>query len=156
MLEISIPPRGILSLEYLVLDLNGTIALDGQLIPGVAERLTRLGESFEIWLVSADTRGTLASLAAGLGVAAKRLEPGDEAGQKAELVAELGAARVVAMGNGANDSAMLRAAALGVAVLAGEGLAVACLTGADVVAPDIGAALDLLLHPRRLLATLRA
>ncbi len=155
LLEISIPTRGLLRLEYLVLDVNGTIALDGKLIPEVGDRLARLGEVLEIWLVSADTQGTLATLASLLKVTARRLQPGDEAAQKAALVTEIGADRVIAMGNGANDAAMLRRAALGIAVLGGEGLAMASLTAADVVAPDIGAALDLLLGPRRLLATLR-
>ena len=63
--------------------------------------------------------------------------------------------KVVAVGNGANDAAMLHKASLGIAVLGGEGLALACLTAADIVVPDIGAALDLLLQPRRILATLR-
>jgi P-type E1-E2 ATPase len=155
MLEITIPPRGLLHLEYLLLDVNGTIALDGELIPGVGERLSRLEELLKVCLVSADTQGTLAELASALGVQARRLQAGNEAAQKAALVAELGADQVVGLGNGANDAEMLRRAALGIAVLGGEGLAVACLTAADVVAPDIGAALDLLLRPRRLLATLR-
>ncbi len=155
MLEIIITPRGLLRLHYLVLDVNGTIALDGELIPGVAERLAGLGELLEIYLVSADTQGTLAALSSTLGVTARRLQAGDEALQKASLVKELGAEHVVAAGNGANDAAMLREAALGIAVLGREGSAVACLTSADVIVPDINAALDLLLHPRRLLATLR-
>jgi len=155
MLEISVPSRGVLRLEYLVLDVNGTVALDGQLVPGVSERLDRLSSTLEPWLVSADTQGTLMSLAAPLKAKVKRLQPGDEAAQKAALVEELGAERVVAIGNGANDAAMLRRATLGIAVAGNEGLAVACLTAADVVAPNIEAALDLLLHPRRLVATLR-
>jgi P-type E1-E2 ATPase len=156
MLEIAIPSRAALRLEYLVLDVNGTIALDGQLLPGIGERLDRLGELLAVWLVSADTQGTLASLADSLKVKARLLQPGDEAAQKAALVAELGADQVVAIGNGANDAAMLRQAALGIAVLGGEGLAAACWQAADVVVPDVGAALDLLLRPRRLIATLRA
>jgi P-type E1-E2 ATPase len=155
MLEIVIPSRGVLRLEYLVLDVNGTIALDGQLIPGVGERLDKLGELLGIWLVSADTQGTLASLAASLKVQVRRLQPGDEAAQKAGLVEELGADKVVAIGNGANDVAMLHQAALGIAVLGGEGLALDCLNVADVIVLDIEAALDLLLWPRRLIATLR-
>ena len=71
------------------------------------------------------------------------------------MVEELGARCVVAIGNGANDEAMLRRAALGIAVMGNEGLAVACLNAADVIVPDIGSALDLLLWPRRLIATLR-
>jgi P-type E1-E2 ATPase len=91
-----------------------------------------------------------------LGIKAKRLEPGDECKQKAEFVGELGPHSVVAIGNGANDVEMLRQAAIGIAVMGGEGLAVGCLTAADLVVPSIEAALDLLIYPRRLLATLRA
>jgi P-type E1-E2 ATPase len=156
MLEIAIPARGMLHLEHLVLDLNGTISLDGQLIAGIGERLDKLSELLDIWLVSADTQGTLASLASSLKVQVRRLQPRDEAAQKAALVEELGVDHTVAIGNGANDAAMLRRAALGIAVLGGEGLAAACLSTADVIAPDIGTALDLLLRPRRLIATLRA
>jgi P-type E1-E2 ATPase len=155
MLEIVIPTCGQLRLEYLILDVNGTIALDGALMLEVGERLSRLKEQLEPWLVSADTQGTLAALALDLGVTARRLQAGNEAAQKAALVEELGADQVVAIGNGANDAAMLRRATLGIAVLGNEGLATACLTAADVVVPNIEAALDLLLFPRRLLATLR-
>jgi P-type E1-E2 ATPase len=114
-----------------------------------------VGDKLDLWLVSADTQGTLASLAASLKVQARLLQPGDQATQKAALVEELGARQVVVIGNGANDAAMLRRAALGIAVVGNEGLASACLSVADVIAPDIGTALDLLLWPRRLIATLR-
>ena len=116
------------------------------------------------WLVSADTQGTLTELATALQAKARRLQSGDEATQKAALVDELDAERVIAIGNGANDARMLRQAALGtlalagsarVAVLGDEGLAAVCMTAADVVVPSIESALDLLLYPRRLVATLR-
>ncbi len=155
MLEIVIPSRDWLRLEHLVLDLNGTVALDGALLPGVRERVARLRRDLTVHLVSADTQGTLAAVAEGLGAVPHRLGPGDEAEQKAALVERLGADRVVAVGNGANDARMLERAALGIAVLGPEGLAVSCLQAADVLAPDILAALDLLLFPRRLVATLR-
>lgn len=159
MLKVDIPSRGLLRLEYLVLDVNGTLALDGQLIPGARERLDRLRGTLEVWLVSADTQGTLAELATALQAYVRRLQSGDEAAReaahKAALVDELGAERVVAIGNGANDAAMLQQATLGIAVLSGEGLSAACLSAADVMAPSIEAALDLLLYPRRLIATLR-
>lgn len=156
MLEIVIPSRGLLQLEHLVLDVNGTIALDGQLLPGVRERVGKLSKMLDVWLVSADTQGTLDKLAAALGVQARRLHPGDEAVQKAALVQELGAEQTAAIGNGANDVIMLQQAALGIAVPGSEGLATACIAAADIIAPNIKAALDLLLYPRRLIATLRA
>jgi len=155
LLEIVIPPDEHLRLEHLVLDLNGTVALDGALLPGVRERLARLHPLLTVHLVSADTQGTLAAVAEELGATPHRLESGDEAEQKAAVVEGLGADRVVAIGNGANDARMLERAALGVAVLGPEGLALSCLQAADVVAPDILTALDLLLFPRRLVATLR-
>lgn len=156
MLEISIPGRGTMALEHLVLDVNGTLATDGRLLPGVAERLAHLRSSLQPVLLTADTHGGLAALNASLQLPAHKLTPGREAEQKAAFVRELGAERTVAVGNGANDAGMLRAAALGIAVLGEEGLAVACLQAADLVAPDIAHALDLLLQPKRLVATLRA
>ena len=155
MIKLDIPSRGLLRLQYMVLDLNGTIALDGKLLPGVSLRLENLKTLLEIWLVSADTQGTLSDLAADLKVRAKRLDPGDEAEQKRAFVEDLGAKNVVAVGNGANDALMLRRADLGIAVMGHEGLAAECLAASDLVVPTIESALDLLLFPRRLLATLR-
>ena len=155
MLELDIPSRGVLRLQYLVLDLNGTIALDGKLLPGVSPRLEKLNPDLETWLVSADTQGTLSGLAADLKVRAKRLDPGDEAEQKRAFIEALGAKEVVAVGNGANDALMLRRAGLGLAVMGHEGVASECLAASDLVVPNIESALDLLLFPRRLLATLR-
>ena len=154
MIHLDIPGRGILELEDLVLDLNGTIALDGEVLAGVPERLAALSESLTVHLVTADTQGQAAVIAEQLGVKLVLVSPGDEAEQKRSLVERLGAERVVAIGNGANDAGMLQAAALGIAVLGPEGLAGEAWQAADVVA-GIHQALDLLLHPRRLVATLR-
>jgi P-type E1-E2 ATPase len=153
-IRVDIPGRGILELEHLVLDLNGTIALDGEVLPGVPERLAALSESLTIHLVTADTQGRVAAITEQLQVKLVLVTPGGEADQKRALVERLGAERVLAIGNGANDARMLRAAALGIAVIGTEGLAVEVLQAADVVA-TLRDALDLLLQPRRLVATLR-
>jgi P-type E1-E2 ATPase len=153
-IHLHIPGRGSLELEDLVLDLNGTIALDGEVLAGVPERLVALSEKLHVHLVTADTQGRAAVIAERLQVKLVLVTPGDEAAQKRALVKQLGADRVVAIGNGANDAGMLQAAALGIAVHGPEGLAVEALQAADVVT-TIQDALDLLLHPRRLVATLR-
>ena len=155
MIAITIPGRGTLCFEYLVLDLNGTLTLDGVLIEGVAERLARLRERLNVYLLTADTRGTASKLAADLGVTLKRIDPTNESQRKQTVVAELGRTEVVAIGNGTNDAAMLSSAALGIAVVGPEGLASAALCAADVVVPSINAALDMLAVPERLIATLR-
>ena len=156
MLQIEIPGWKTLRLEHLVLDLNGTLALDGQLL-AVGESLARLSQQLHVQLVSADTHGTLAEAATSLGVQAVRLDPRiDGSKQKARHVAELGANSVVAIGNGANDRGMLELAALAVVVVGAEGCAVSALTVADVVVASAENALNLLLEPTRLVATLRA
>ena len=75
---------------------------------------------------------------------------------KLKYVEQLGPDVTVSIGNGRNDRLMLEAAALGIAVVQEEGAAVQAVTAAVVVAPNILAALDLLLHPLRLVATLRS
>jgi P-type E1-E2 ATPase len=81
------------------------------------------------------------------------LEPGrPETAQKADVVKQLGAERVVAIGNGANDADMLREAAVGIAVVGPEGLSGGALAAADVVVVSISDALGLLLNSRRLVA----
>jgi soluble P-type ATPase len=141
-----------LRLEHLVLDLNGTLTDRGTLIDGVAERLERVGERLAVHLLSADTFGALADVARTLGVVAQTVATGAE---KAGFVAGLGADACAAIGNGANDAAMLEAVALGIAVVGPEGAAGEAVRAADVVTRSIGDALDLLLDPRALVATLR-
>ena len=156
MLDVDVPGLGRLRLQHLVLDVNGTLALDGELLPGVADRIARLRDVFMLHLLTADTYGRQAQIDAQLGLTSVRLTRGEpEAEQKAAYLRRLGTDRVAAVGNGANDVLMLREAALAIAVLGGEGLATAALCEADVLASDIIAALDLLLNPRRLIATLR-
>ncbi len=154
-MQITIPGQGALVLKHLVLDLNGTVALDGEILPAVAERLAALSAHLTIHLVTADTHGRAAEMAERLKVRLARIEAGNEAGQKLALVERLGAKQVVAIGNGANDAEMLAAAALGIAILGPEGLAIAALRAADVAVARIEDGLDLLLHPQRLVATLR-
>ena len=156
MIELIVPGWRELRLTALVLDVNGTLALDGEVVPDVDGRLRALRAKLDVHLLSADTYGRLEATAASLGIAATRLEAGgDEADQKSRFVQQLGADPVAAVGNGMNDVGMLKVAALGIAVLGHEGLALQALLGADVVAVSITEALDLLLYPRRLVASLR-
>ena len=155
MIEIQVPGRGTYRLKHLVLDVNGTIAIEGQLVKGVAQRLAELRRSVGVHMLTADTRGRQHAIDAQLGMEATRIRPKDEAAQKASLVRELGSEGVCAIGNGANDAQMLREAKLGIAVLGEEGLAVETLNAADVVVPHVNVALNLLLNPLRIVATLR-
>lgn len=154
-MEIVIPGRGSYRLRHLIADLNGTLAQDGSLRPGVAERLEKVAASLVVTVVTADTRGNARALAERLPVAVVTLKPGREAQQKLALVRRLGRKNTVSLGNGANDALMLKKALLGICVLGAEGAAGEAVRAADLVVTDINSALDLLLVPGRLSATLR-
>lgn len=155
MLEVVVPERGKQTYHRLVLDFNGTLARDGALLPVVAERLLALSSLLSAHVVTADTFGNATASLAGLPLQLTILDPEAQGEAKATLVEGLGANRTVAVGNGANDAAMLEKAGLGIVVNGSEGCARETLLAADIVAPDIGTALDLLLKPERLIATWR-
>lgn len=155
MLEIDIPGGKILRLNHLILDYNGTIAADGSLLEGVALRLEMLAHKLEIHIITADTFGSVRAQVADLPVKLAVIPPQNQDQAKADYLDPMGAAASVAVGNGRNDALMLKQAALGIAVVQSEGAATAALLAADVVTPGILEALDLLLYPDRLRATLR-
>lgn len=151
-LSFDIPGSEPLRLDYLVLDVNGTLTECGILIEGVEERIGHLREAVEVRLLSADTLGTLDGAAERLGVQADRISRGEE---KRAYVDRLGAERCAAIGNGANDAAMLEVARLGIAIVGIEGAGGATVRAADVVCRSILDALDLLLAEEVLASTLR-
>ena len=156
MLNLDIPGFKPLSLEHLVLDYNGTLAVDGRMMAGVYDRLHELSGILQIHVVTTDTFGCAREALKGLGANLTVLEPGSQAEAKLAYVQELGPQRVVAIGNGRNDRLMLAAAALGVAVSSLEGTAVEALMAAHVYLPSVHEALDLLEKPLRLTSTLRS
>ncbi len=155
MLQLNVPGRGELNIQHLVTDVNGTLALDGVLPDGLAKRIGALRDRLQIHLLTADTHGKQTVIDQQLNLTAVRIRGGNEAQQKADYVRELGADSVVAIGQGANDAAMLKEAALGICVISKEGVAVETLLAADLLLPDIFATLDLFDHPLRIVASLR-
>jgi soluble P-type ATPase len=156
MLAIDIPGYTTLRLEHLVLDYNGTLALDGELMDGVRGRLDQLAGSLRIHVLTADTFGHARSRLEGVDCLFHLIGKGDQALAKAEYVQGIGAQKSVSMGNGRNDALMLEASALGIGLILEEGGAVSALNSADIICTNINHALDLLLSPLRLTATLRS
>jgi soluble P-type ATPase len=156
MLTFDIPGYKILTLAHLVMDYNGTLAVDGKLVDGVAVRLETLSRDLEIHVITADTFGLVQQQMAGLPCRVSVLGKDNQAEAKLLYVRELGLEQTVCIGNGRNDRLMLKAAALGLAVVLAEGIAGETIQAADIVSRSINDALDLLLNPLRLTATLRS
>lgn len=155
MIQVAIPGLGTLKLEVLVLDFNGTLGLDGQMLEPVKANLHQLSPYLEIHILTSDTYGTVIQQCEGLPAHVNVLETVEHDKEKANYLLQFGAREIVAIGNGANDALMLEQAHLGIAVIGFEGAASRTLIAADVVVHQIEDAFGLLLETKRLKATLR-
>lgn len=155
MIDIKIPGSATLRISHLVLDYNGTLARDGQLLAGVADKIEALASYLQVHVITADTHGTVRKKLTGLPCSLHIIGPGEQDEQKDAYVRSLGAEQTVTIGNGRNDSLMLKTAILGVALVQSEGASMAAILQADIICNDIRDAFDLLLKPDRLKATLR-
>ena len=122
MISISIPGWGNMEIENIVLDLNGTIATDGKILPEVKEKINSLSGTVNIYILTADTYGTASQEVSGLGAELLKVSEEDSAKLKLSTVKSLDPARTAAIGNGSNDHLILKEAALGIAVLGDEGM----------------------------------
>ena len=155
MIEIDIPGYGELRIQNLVCDYSGTLSVDGKLINGVYERLNQLSDHLDIYIITADTHGRVSEEIKGLKCNLTKIDAGYEHLQKEQFIVELGPDSSMALGNGANDRKMLKVAKVGIAICLDEGISTRAILGSDIVVNSITEALDLLLKPNRLIATLR-
>ena len=155
MINLAIPGRDVLQLHHLILDMNGTLTTDGLLLEGVAERLEQLKNKLNIYLLTANTFGTGAQVAAELGIELLTVSSANGCQDKADFAVALELSGVIAIGNGYNDQDMFKKAELAIAVIGQEGCCVAALLNADIVVSNINDALDLLTNPLRIIADLR-
>ena len=155
MIEMDIPGFGSIAAQHLVLDYNGTLAIDGGPVAGVKPHLAQIARQMSVHVLTADTFGQAQEAMADVDCTVSILAPGRQDDGKLRYVQALGIETVVAVGNGRNDALMLGAARLGIAVILEEGASSAAVAAADIVCTDILSALSLLVNPLRLAATLR-
>jgi len=155
MLRMEISGRDVYSIEFLVLDMNGTISVDGRIWGQLRGKINLLANRLKVYILTADTRGDAQERLGRMAAELVRIEKGDEAQQKREFVSRIGAEKTIAVGNGYNDHLMVKEAVLGIAVIGREGAARETIGSADVVVTEITDALDLILKPLGHQATLR-
>ena len=151
-IHLEIPGSESLTINHLVLDFTGTLSCDGMLLPGVAERLKKLALHLHITVLTADTFGKAANQLEPLPVDLNLIRTSRD---KAAFMAGFKKSETAAIGNGRNDVEMIRMAGLGIAVIGPEGCAGELIAAAKIVCHDISSALELLLNPLRVKATLR-
>ena len=155
MISITIPGFGDFNLDAAIIDYNGTLAVDGKLIKGIAEPLNALSELLEIHIVTGDGFGTAKAELAEINCKLTIIPPENQGLSKQKYLHQLNPKTTVAIGNGKNDAFILKESALGIAIIGEEGIAVEALLSANIILPSIALALELFHNPRRLKATLR-
>ena len=155
MISVSIPGWGDLDIEYLVVDYNGTCAFDGKLREGVKDVMEKVSRYIKVFIITADSYGNIDNEGSTIGFSIIKVGKDGSGKEKARIIKELGPEKVVAIGNGANDAMMLKEAALGIGVVGREGCSALILKEADLIVNDVADAIGVILHPERLVATLR-
>lgn len=144
---------GEIELDTIILDLNGTLAVNGKLVDGVKERLSKLKElGYTIYLFTGDQRGNAALLAAEIGIVLQKATSSDE---KEELSLKLNSEKTVAIGNARIDIGTFKHSKVRIATVQAEGIHVEILKHVDILTTSINDALDILINPDTFNATMR-
>lgn len=153
---IEIPGRETLDIRHIIFDYNGTIAIDGKVINGVTAKIQKLAGLVEFHVITADTYGTVEKELEGTQCNVVNLSRSNDFKSKTEYLNFLGAQHCLSVGNGFNDSALLKESKIGIALIQDEGVCVETLMAADIACKSIMDAFAYLETPNRLKATLRA
>ena len=155
MVHYNIPGFGRADIEHVIFDYNGTIAVDGKLIPGVAQGIETWAGKLTFHVITADTFGFVKNELADLDVKLTIISKNSQDEKKYEYLQSLGPEKSICVGNGMNDARMLKAACIGICILGREGLATNSLTSSDLVIYDILDLFEYFKTPQRLIASLR-
>ena len=152
---LEIPGYKNLDIKNIVFDYNGTLAKDGQIDSKIKNLLKEVCLVFNVYVITADTFGTVKEELKELDLKVIVLSSKNHTKEKMEFVSQLGKDITVAIGNGNNDKMMLDTATLSIAIIGDEGCSKDALFASNIVCKDIKSAIELLLYPKRLVATLR-
>ncbi|XCN74822.1 MAG: ATPase P [Candidatus Electrothrix aestuarii] len=155
MQAIIIPDFGVLTVATIVCDYNGTLAVDGVLLPGVKEAINKITD-LDIHVITADTFGVVEEQLKGCACHVTIAPLEDQAQWKLKYIRELNPKTTVCIGNGRNDRLMLKESALGIALVQREGASVEAMLAADIVCTSALHALEYFSNYKRLIATLRS
>jgi soluble P-type ATPase len=152
-MKLKIPNSKEIILDTLILDLNGTLTVKGELIKGVDDRLKLLQKKgFKIVLFTGDTRGDAKVLAKKLGIELMITSTGKD---KKLTAKKLNPQTCVTIGNGLIDLFLFKVVKLSIVTVQAEGAHIKTIMEADILVTSILDALDLLLDEKSLIATLR-
>ncbi len=147
------PGKGKITLDTIILDLNGTLAIEGNLVDVVIKRIEKLKTlGFKIYLFTGDQRGNAVIQAKKLGIDVVITKNTQE---KALASKKFNKNTTVAIGNARIDIGTFENSRIRIATLQKEGIHREILEHVDIIVPSINDALDLLINVDSFNATMR-
>lgn len=155
MIIIQRPGQTNLEIEFILIDLEGTLAIDGRVHPKTKDKINLLSRKLKFYIFTTGERARAEERLRKVKAEIISLSGENISKQKLDLLHQLGHEKVAAIGNGADDAQMIDKAGFGICVIGKEAAAGETLRRADLIVTDILDALDFLLKPLRQKATLR-
>ena len=152
---LEIPGRETVEIKDVVLDYNGTIAIDGKLIDGVAELVNELAGDINFHIITADTYGSTEKELANINCKVVKIPKEKQDSNKLDYLLKLGKENTLCVGNGKNDKLMLKESVISIALIQDEGVCVESLLAADIACKSIMDVFAYFKIPNRIKATLR-
>ena len=152
---LEIPGRETVEIKDVVLDYNGTIAIDGKLIDGVAELVNELAGDINFHIITADTYGSTEKELANINCKVVKIPKEKQDSSKLDYLLKLGKENTLCVGNGKNDKLMLKESVISIALIQDEGVCVESLLAADIACKSIMDVFAYFKIPNRIKATLR-
>jgi len=152
---IEIPNFKSLDIQNILFDYNGTLAEDGEISEEIHTLLQDICNKYNVFVITADTFGSVKKELKDFDLEVIILSSDDHTKEKKTFLQKLGENETIALGNGNNDTFMLKTAVISIAILGEEGCASEALFASDIVCKNITNAMQLILHPKRMIATLR-
>lgn len=154
MIAIQRPGQTPLEIEYLLIDYEGTLAMDGRVHPKAKDKINLIAKRISVYILAKSEQERVEKSLKNVKAELLFMTEGEASAEKSSILRKLGSEKTVAIGNGVDDAPMLEESGFSICVIGKEGTSGETLKRADLVVTDILDALDLLLKPLRQKATL--
>ncbi|GAB4280568.1 MAG: HAD family hydrolase [Marinilabiliales bacterium] len=152
-MEYEVPGVGKIVLKTVVFDLNGTLAVYGNIKESTKVLLNKmLGNGFEVVLLTSDQRGIAVETASELNIKCVIAKTSDD---KENFMSSLDFQTTVAIGNARVDIGMFKHSKIRIATIQQEGIHTGILNYVDIMVNDVDDAIKLLLDKDTFASTMK-
>jgi soluble P-type ATPase len=149
MISIQRPGMESLDIHFVLIDFEGTLAMDGRVHPKAKDKVNLLSKRVTITILTKSNREKVEETLRKMRAEILYVTEGDSSQQKLNALQRLGAHQTAVIGNGLDDVRILEQAGLGMCVIGKEGASAEAMAKADLVVTHVLDALDFLLKPLR-------